>query len=37
MGLPNIKKNADRFKIISIPGTGTTLDIIFFLNKTGNK
>ena len=36
MGLPNIKKNADRFKIASIPGKGTTLDIIFCLNKTGN-
>ncbi len=37
MGLPNIKKNADRFEIASIPGKGTTLDIIFCLNKTGNK
>ena len=37
MGLPNIKKNADRFEITSIPGKGTTLDIIFCLNKTGNK
>lgn len=37
MGLPNIKKNADRFKITSIPGKGTTLDIIFCLNKTENK
>ena len=37
MGLPNIKKNADRFEITSIPGKGTTLDIIFYLNKTGNQ
>jgi serine/threonine-protein kinase RsbT len=35
MGLPNIKRNADRFEISSIPGKGTTLDIIFCLNKTG--
>jgi anti-sigma regulatory factor (Ser/Thr protein kinase) len=33
MGLPNIKKNADRFEIASTPGEGTTLDIIFCLNK----
>jgi len=33
MGLPNIKKNADKFKISSIPGTGTTVDIIFCLNQ----
>ncbi len=37
MGIPNTKKNADRFEITSIPGKGTTLDIIFCLNKTGNK
>lgn len=37
MGLPNIKKNADRFEIASIPGKGTTLNITFCLNKTGNK
>ena len=37
MGLPNIKKNADRFKINSISGKGTTLDIIFCLNKTESK
>ncbi len=35
MGLPNIKKNADRFEIESIPGKGTTLEIVFYLNKTG--
>lgn len=32
MGLPNIKKNADSFKISSIPGEGTFLDISFLLN-----
>ncbi len=37
MGLPNIKKNADKFEISSIPGKGTSLDIIFCLNKTGKK
>ena len=37
MGLPNIKKNADKFNISSLPGKGTTLDIIFCLNKTGEK
>ena len=37
MGLPNIKKNADKFKIFSIPGKGTSLDIIFCLNKTEKK
>lgn len=34
MGLPNIKRNADEFKIVSHPGKGTTLDIIFHLNQT---
>ncbi len=33
MGLPNIKKNADKFEISSTPNKGTTLDIIFCLNK----
>jgi anti-sigma regulatory factor (Ser/Thr protein kinase) len=37
MGLPNIKKNADKFEITSILGKGTNLDIIFCLNKTENK
>lgn len=37
MGLPNIKKNADRFEIASTPGKGTTLDIIFCLNEAGKK
>lgn len=31
MGLPNIKKNADRFSISSVPGKGTTLEITFGL------
>jgi anti-sigma regulatory factor (Ser/Thr protein kinase) len=34
MGLPNIKRNADRFEISSTPGEGTSLDIVFCLNKT---
>ncbi len=34
MGLPNIKRNADRFDITSSPGKGTSLDIVFCLNKT---
>jgi len=32
MGLPNIKKNADKFTISSHPGRGTSLEILFFLN-----
>jgi anti-sigma regulatory factor (Ser/Thr protein kinase) len=31
MGLPNIKKNADRFEIASEVGRGTSLDIFFDL------
>ena len=34
LGLPNIKRNADRFEISSIPGKGTTLNIIMCLDKT---
>jgi anti-sigma regulatory factor (Ser/Thr protein kinase) len=37
MGLPNIKRNADKFNISSIPGQGTTLDIIFCLNQSQEK
>lgn len=37
MGLPNIKKNSDRFKIKSRTGTGTTLDITILLNHTEKK
>ncbi|MDY0222176.1 MAG: ATP-binding protein [Desulfobacterium sp.] len=29
MGLPNMKKNADRFEIISAPGEGTTITMEF--------
>lgn len=32
MGLPNIKKNADRFDISSFPGRGTTLNVSFYLD-----
>jgi serine/threonine-protein kinase RsbT len=37
MGLPNIKKNADKFNITSVVGQGTSLDIIFCLNQTEKK
>jgi len=37
MGLPNIKKNADKFEISSTPGKGTSLDITFYLNQTEKK
>jgi serine/threonine-protein kinase RsbT len=33
MGLPNIKRNADKFEIFSKPGKGTTLDITICLNQ----
>jgi anti-sigma regulatory factor (Ser/Thr protein kinase) len=33
MGLPNIKRNADKFEISSTLGSGTTLDIILYLNQ----
>ncbi len=36
MGLPNIKRNADKFEISSTPGEGTSLDIIFCLNEAGH-
>ncbi len=32
MGLPNIKKNADKLGIASIPGRGTILEITFYLS-----
>lgn len=35
MGLPNIRKNADKFEIVSEPSKGTTLDITIYLNRTG--
>ena len=34
MGLPNIKRNADKFEIFSERGQGTSLDITIFLDKT---
>jgi len=37
MGLPNIKKNADKFEISSIPGKGTSLEITICLDKTEKK
>ena len=37
MGLPNIKKNADKFEISSIPGKGTSIDITICLDKTEKK
>lgn len=37
MGLPNIKKNADEFKVSSTPGKGTLLDITFYLNQSEKK
>jgi serine/threonine-protein kinase RsbT len=33
MGLPNIKRNADRFEIRSEVGKGTRLDIFIDLNQ----
>jgi len=37
MGLPNIKKNADEFNLSSVPGKGTTVDIVFYLSKKGDR
>ncbi|NIM58625.1 MAG: anti-sigma regulatory factor [Candidatus Aminicenantes bacterium] len=37
MGLPNIKKNADKFDISSIPGKGTSLKITICLDRTERK
>jgi len=37
MGLPNIKRNSDKFEISSTPGQGTSLNIIFYLNHKGKK
>lgn len=33
MGLPNMKKNSDGFKIDSVPGEGTTVEIIIRLKE----
>ena len=32
MGLPNIKKNSDEFKVTSVVGEGTRLDILININ-----
>lgn len=37
MGLPNIKKNADKFRISSTKGKGTTVDIVIYLNQKEKK
>ena len=37
MGLPNIKKNADKFEISSEVGKGTALDVIIRLNQAGKE
>ncbi|MCK4363480.1 MAG: hypothetical protein KAW85_01645, partial [Candidatus Aminicenantes bacterium] len=37
MGLPNIKKNADKFEISSIPGKGTSIDITICLDSKEKK
>lgn len=36
MGLPNIKKNSDRFEISSEVGKGTRLEILIYLNQAKN-
>jgi len=33
MGLPNIKKNADRLNLKSVAGEGTTLEFVIFVTK----
>lgn len=37
MGLPNIKKNSDEFKIDSVVGEGTSLEIIIYIDKGDKK
>jgi len=37
MGLPNIKRNADKFEISSIAGKGTSIGITICLDKTEEK
>jgi len=32
MGLPNMKKNSDEFKIDSVVGEGTTVEMVIYLN-----
>jgi anti-sigma regulatory factor (Ser/Thr protein kinase) len=35
MGLPNMKKNSDEFRIDSVPGEGTTVEMTMFIKKGG--
>lgn len=35
MGLPNIKRNSDKFEINSTPGKGTTLKCVVFFSQPG--
>ncbi len=37
MGLPNIKKNADKMTINSVVGEGTTLEFIIYLGQNANR
>jgi len=37
MGLPNIKKNSDKFEIFSTPGVGTSVHIVLYLNQSVRK
>jgi anti-sigma regulatory factor (Ser/Thr protein kinase) len=36
MGLPNIKHNADEFKLDSVMGEGTNLDIVIYIKEKGD-
>lgn len=36
MGLPNIKNNSDILKIDTVPGEGTTLEVVIKLRRNGN-
>jgi len=36
MGLPNMKKNSDVFKLDSVPGEGTTVEMTIYTKKGGN-
>lgn len=33
MGLPNMKKNSDKFRIDSVPGEGTKVEMTIYINK----
>ncbi len=37
MGLPNMKKNSDEFRIDSVVGEGTTVEMIIYLDKSKSK